>query len=75
LHPGCGVTEYRAIPHPGWFHVPFGALIPEGSDNLWLAGSSIGADDIAFGSVRVMGTSFATGHAAGVSAALSSRLS
>ncbi|MBC2406969.1 MAG: FAD-dependent oxidoreductase [Pseudomonas sp. PGPPP1] len=75
LHPGCGVTEYRAIPHHGWFHVPFGALIPEGSDNLWLAGSSIGADDIAFGSVRVMGTSFATGHAAGVSAALSSRLS
>ena len=55
--------------------MPFGALIPEGSDNLWLAGSSIGADDIAFGSVRVMGTSFATGHAAGVSAALSSRLS
>lgn len=73
LHPEPGVTEYRSIPHQGWFDVPFGALIPEGSDNLWLAGSSIGADDIAFGSVRVMGCSFATGHAAGVSAALSSR--
>lgn len=72
LHPEPGITEYRAIPAQGWFHVPYGALIPQGSRNLWLAGSSIGAHDIAFGSVRVMGCAFATGHAAGVGAALSS---
>jgi len=70
LHPRPGITEYRPIPGEGWFHVPYGALIPLQGDNLWLAGSSIGADDTAFGSVRVMGCAFATGHAAGVAAAL-----
>lgn len=71
LHPSPGVTEYCWIPDNGWFHVPFGALIPDGCCNLWLAGNCIGADDQAFGSIRVMGCAFATGHAAGVAAALS----
>ncbi|GAB7528220.1 FAD-dependent oxidoreductase [Pseudomonas sp. 3A(2025)] len=71
LHPCPGVTEYQPIAGNGWFHVPYGALIPDGCCNLWLAGSCIGADDQAFGSIRVMGCAFATGHAAGVAAALS----
>jgi len=70
LHPRPGITEYHPIPGEGWFHVPYGALIPREGDTLWLAGSCIGADDVAFGSVRVMGCAFATGHAAGVAAAL-----
>ncbi len=72
LHPRPGVTEYRWIAGDDWFHVRYGALQPDAGGNLWLAGSSIGADDAAFGSVRVMGCAFATGHAAGVAAALSS---
>jgi len=72
LHPRAGVTEYRPIAGDDWFHVRYGALQPDAHGNLWLAGSSIGADDAAFGSVRVMGCAFATGHAAGVAAALSS---
>ncbi|KAF1051943.1 MAG: hypothetical protein GAK43_02178 [Stenotrophomonas maltophilia] len=72
LHPRAGITEYRWIANDDWFHVPYGALQPAAAGNLWLAGSSIGADDAAFGSVRVMGCAFATGHAAGVAAALSS---
>lgn len=72
LHPRAGVTEYHPIAGDDWFHVPYGALQPDADGNLWLAGSSIGADDVAFGSVRVMGCAFATGHAAGVAAALSS---
>ena len=72
LHPRPGVTEYRWIAGDDWFHVRYGALQPHASGNLWLAGSGIGADDAAFGSVRVMGCAFATGHAAGVAAALSS---
>lgn len=72
LHPRAGVTEYRFIAGNDWFHVPYGALQPDADGNVWLAGSSIGADDAAFGSVRVMGCAFATGHAAGVAAALSS---
>ncbi|TBU98577.1 FAD-dependent oxidoreductase [Stutzerimonas kirkiae] len=75
LHPLPGITEYRWIADPGWFHVPYGALIPVDSCNLWLAGSCIGADDEAFGSTRVMGCAFATGQAAGVAAALSCRSS
>lgn len=72
LHPRAGVTEYRPIAGDDWFHVRYGALQPDADGNLWLAGSSVGADAAAFGSVRVMGCAFATGHAAGVAAALSS---
>lgn len=72
LHPRAGVTEYRPIAGDDWFHVRYGALQPDAEGNVWLAGSSIGADEAAFGSVRVMGCAFATGHAAGVAAALSS---
>lgn len=72
LHPRAGVTEYRWIAGDDWFHIRYGALQTDGDGNCWLAGSSIGADDAAFGSVRVMGCAFATGHAAGVAAALSS---
>ena len=46
------------------------ALQAQGLDNLRLAGRVTGADTQAYGSLRVMGTAFATGHAAGVSAAL-----
>ncbi|MFT3791055.1 MAG: FAD-dependent oxidoreductase [Rudaea sp.] len=75
LHPRAGVTEYRWIAGDDWFHVRYGALQPDADGNLWLAGSSIGADDAAFGSIRVMGCAFATGQAAGVAAALSSSAS
>jgi hypothetical protein len=51
--------------------VPHSALCAEGATNLRLAGRVIGSDAEAYGSVRVMGTAFATGHAAGISAALS----
>jgi hypothetical protein len=50
--------------------VPHGAIVAEGAANLRLAGRVVGADPEAYGSVRVMGTAFATGHAAGISAAL-----
>lgn len=57
----------------GFFDIPLDALRAEGPTNLWLAGRTVGADRGAFGSLRVMGTAFATGHAAGVAAALSTR--
>jgi FAD dependent oxidoreductase len=70
IHHGPDHTEYRPIGGGGYFHVPLGALRAAHADNLWLAGRTIGADPAAFASVRVMGTAFATGHAAGVAAAL-----
>jgi hypothetical protein len=38
---------------------------------VWLGGRAIGCDPLVYGSLRVMGTAFATGHAAGVAAACS----
>ena len=67
-HPDGSVT-YEHIGGPGWFGIPYGCLTPVGIDNLWLAGRTVGADALAYASVRVMGTSFATGQAAGCAAA------
>jgi len=73
IHEGPGRARFVPIGGAGFFDVPHGALQPVGVDNLRLAGRVIGADREAYGSVRVMGTAFATGHAAGVSAALHAR--
>jgi hypothetical protein len=69
-HDEPGKPVYRAIGGTGFAHVPLDALRARQVDNLWLAGRVIGADPDAYGSIRVMGTAFATGEAAGVAAAL-----
>ena len=53
----------------GYFDIPLGALQSENISNLFGAGRMVSADEAAFAAVRVMGTCFATGHAAGVGAA------
>ena len=65
-----GKQQYLGVGGKGYFHVPPAALRSAAGDNLWLAGRIIGADPVAYGSIRVMGTAFATGHAAGIGAAL-----
>ncbi|WP_414168392.1 FAD-dependent oxidoreductase [Streptoverticillium reticulum] len=69
-HAGPGVTRYVPIEGKGWYDIPYGAICSADTDNLWAAGRLTGSDDDAFASLRVMGTAFATGHAAGVAAAL-----
>lgn len=64
------VERYGFLGGAGFFDIPHGAIEAQGVDNLRLAGRVIGADAEAYGSVRVMGTAFATGQAAGLSAAL-----
>lgn len=54
-----------------YFDIPIATLRPQGYKNLWCAGRTISSDLTASASIRVMGTGFATGHAAGVAAALS----
>ncbi|WP_199577100.1 FAD-dependent oxidoreductase [Paraburkholderia xenovorans] len=71
VHESPGRIRYTPIGGAGFFDIPHQALLPKGVANLRLAGRVIGSDREAYGSIRVMGTSFATGHAAGVSAALS----
>ncbi len=70
IHHGPGRVEYRAIGGDGSAHVPLGALRSADFSNLWFGGRTIGADSAAYASVRVMGTAFATGHAAGLAAVL-----
>jgi hypothetical protein len=69
-HDTLGKPVHVPVGGEGFFDVPAAALQAADLDNLWLGGRLIGCDRTAYGSVRVMGTSFATGQAAGVSAAL-----
>jgi hypothetical protein len=57
-------------PENDWFSIPARCLIPEQSKNLLVAGRCISADHKAMGAIRVMATCMATGHAAGVMAAV-----
>lgn len=50
--------------------IPFGCLRPVFSDSLFVAGRCLSCDHDAQASIRVMGTCFATGQAAGVAAAM-----
>lgn len=70
VHEAPGRARFVDLGGEGFFDIRKGAIEAAEIDNLFLAGRVIGADHKAYGSVRVMGTAFATGHAAGVSAAL-----
>ena len=50
--------------------VPYGARIPKGSDNILVAGRTIGSDQLANSGLRVQATCMAEGQAAGVAAAI-----
>lgn len=72
-HEAAGKPVYVPIGGEGVFDIPLDAMRARDFANLWLAGRLIGCDRDAFGSIRVMGTGFATGHAAGVGAALAAQ--
>lgn len=69
LHTEAGKPKYYPIGGQGYAHIPLECLQSKDIKNLYYAGRLIGADDLAYGSIRVMGTAFATGEAAGVAAA------
>lgn len=60
---------YLEVESGSYFDIPIGATQSADLDNLYGAGRILSADETAFAAVRVMGTCFATGHAAGVEAA------
>lgn len=65
-----GRTSYHEVADGGWYHIPLDALRSRNRRNLWAAGRLTSSDHRAYASLRVMGTAFATGHAAGVAAAV-----
>lgn len=60
-----GKPVYKSIGGEGFADIPLDSLRAKGIDNLCYAGRVIGADSAAYASIRVMGTAFATGEAAG----------
>ena len=70
VHRGTGVS-YTHLSDGSWFDIPVGSVKARDVGNLWMGGRCVSCDQTAHASVRVMGTAFATGHAAGVGAALS----
>lgn len=69
IHQPGAPAVYQQIRNKSYYDIPLRSLCVAGLDNLWCAGRIISCDPIAFASARVMGTAFATGHAAGVAAA------
>jgi hypothetical protein len=69
-HHGIGSTKYTPIEGRAFYDIPLDALRSIDRDNLWAAGRLVSSDPEAYCSLRVMGTAFATGQAAGVAAAL-----
>jgi hypothetical protein len=71
MHKGLtAMISYLYVKDDGYYEIPLRALHAKDIDNLFCAGRTISADPVSYASVRVMGTSFATGHAAGVAAAV-----
>ena len=54
-----------------YFHVPYGALVPQGVSNLLIAGRSVAGDKISHAAVRNMMCCTVTGQGAGAAAAAS----
>ncbi len=73
-HPGAGLpNKWIRIKDEGAYEIPLRTLRSTTHANLFSAGRTIDADMYAFASLRVMGTAFATGQAAGVAAAQTAR--
>ncbi len=64
------LASYQWVLNDSYYDIPLRALKNASLNNLWGAGRAVSCDLVAFASLRVMGTAFATGHAAGVAAAL-----
>lgn len=64
------VSGFVAPPHGSAYEIPLRCLMSADTANLFAAGRTADADRMAGASVRVMGTAFATGQAAGAAAAM-----
>ncbi|GHE84864.1 FAD-dependent oxidoreductase [Streptomyces spiralis] len=67
-------TVIRRVPRGRFYDIPLRCLLPSGTDRLLVAGRCISGSHVAHSSYRVMPIAMATGQAAGVCAALATRL-
>ncbi|MDQ3763908.1 MAG: FAD-dependent oxidoreductase, partial [Actinomycetota bacterium] len=66
-------TVLKRVPQGEAYDIPLRCLLPRGVDRLIVAGRCISGTHVAHSSYRVMPIAMATGHAAGVCAALAAR--
>ncbi|MFI2414829.1 FAD-dependent oxidoreductase [Streptomyces sp. NPDC018947] len=66
-------TVLKRVPRGSFYDIPLRSLIPRGTERLLVAGRCISGTHVAHSSYRVMPIAMATGHAAGVCAALTVR--
>jgi ribulose 1,5-bisphosphate synthetase/thiazole synthase len=69
-HHGGKDTKWRYIPDSGVYDIPFRTLLPQGLDNVLVAGRCFSATHEAHASCRSMGQCMAMGEAVGTAAAL-----
>lgn len=73
VHPQKGENGAHDMFVPLPYQIPYRSLVPRKIDNLLVAGRCISTDREAMGTIRVGATCGATGHAAGVAAALAAQ--
>jgi len=66
-------TDVRPLPEGVVPTIPYGALVPKGSDHLLVAGRCASGDSVAHSAYRVQASCMAMGHAAGAAAAIAAR--
>jgi hypothetical protein len=71
--PDTGQAEFHQIGGDGAFDIPYRALVPEGVDNVIVAGRCISVSPLAHGATRNMAPCLVMGEAAGTAAALAAR--
>lgn len=69
IHPPEGEQQVYTGSGKAVYEIPYRTLLPQGFDNILVAGRCISATHAAFGSARVMATSMGIGQGAGTAAA------
>ncbi|MGG5888816.1 FAD-dependent oxidoreductase [Falsiroseomonas sp. HC035] len=72
-HPDTGQAYFVDIGDDGAFDVPYRSLLPQGVDNLVVAGRCLSATHFAHGATRNMAPCLVTGQAAGTAAAMAAK--
>ncbi|MDR1224225.1 MAG: FAD-dependent oxidoreductase [Tannerella sp.] len=70
IHPPHGREQIFTGSGKVVYEIPYRALLPQGLNNMLVAGRCISATHAAFGSIRVMATCMAVGQGAGVAAGM-----
>jgi len=75
LHVQDGRTEWHFLDDGLWYTVPFRCLLPDGVENLLVAGRCLSATRDGFASARVIGPCMSEGQAAATAVAIARRRS